>query len=315
MGHHTKDPNTSPLLRMMPSLLWKLLRLLHVLVSLHNCSAWVPSSWWKRVIGKAPPSRRLASSRLGLAANENSPVQGITLKIAVDSQGGVVDLGASSSDRFTSAASLDRVHRLRRESQAILIGRGTVAFDNPSLTIRRNVTAPPQPPLRVVLDSRLGLLIERMQAGRMYQLLEDGRPTLIYHALEDVDEETLNMLETTHLVQVPMTSETDSSSKPSLDVTAIWKDLQDHWGVTHLMVEGGPATAQSFLQAGLVDRVIFVKALGIAFREPIPSGITTETLQAANLKCLGSFDEQGDTTECWVRPGDSWPTRELTDWP
>ena len=226
----------------------------------------------------------------------------------------MADLAAESSDRFTSSASLDRVHRLRRDAQAVLIGRGTVTFDNPSLTIRRNVTPPPQPPLRVVLDSRLGLLIDRVEEGKSFQLFQDELPSLVYHAMGDVDEESLNLLETTHLAQVPLDEQTNPS-KPSLDVTAIWKDLQQTWGVEHLMVEGGPATAHSFLQAGLVDRVILVKAKEITFREPVPSGINAKTLEAANLTCLGSFDEEGDTTECWVRLGDAWPTPELTSWP
>ena len=189
-----------------------------------------------------------------------------------------------------------------------------MAFDNPSLTIRRNVTPPPQPPLRVVLDSRLDLLIRRVEQGQTYQLLEDGLPTLVYHCLDDVDEESLNLLESVSIVQVPIDDSADLS-KPTLDVKAVWQNLQQQWGVTHLMVEGGPAVAHSFLRAGLVDRVILVKAESVTFRKPIPSGITPKVLQEANLECLGSFEEESDVTECWVRPGDKWPTDALPFWP
>ena len=243
-----------------------------------------------------------------------STIEGITLKIAVDSQGGVADLAATESDRFTSSASLDRVHRLRRTAQAVLIGRRTVAFDDPSLTIRRNVEAPPRPPLRVVLDSRLDLLIHRVEEGRSYRLFEDGLPTIVYHCLDDVDEESLNLLESVSLVQVPI-NDIEDPSRPTLDVVAVWQNLQQQWGVTHLMVEGGPAVAHSFLQARLVDRVILVKATRVTFQQPIPSGITPKVLKAANLVCLGSFEDDDDVTECWVRPGKDWPSDALSDWP
>lgn len=271
------------------------------------------------------PSWRLAFASMRTSQDDDDDdddastrlVQGITLKIAVDSQGGVADLSASKSDRFTSPASLDRVHRLRRDAQAVLIGKGTVEFDNPSLTIRRNVPPPTQPPLRVVLDSRLSLLIDRVEDGRMYQLFEDGLPTLVYHAMDDMDEESLNLLESVTLVKVPFMAKeaTTYSSGPRLDVTAVWEDLQSQRGVSHLMLEGGPATALSFLQAGLVDRAILVKAKGVTFREPVASGITPEVLQNANLECIGTFHEEGDTTECWVRPGTAWPTCKLESWP
>ena len=52
-------------------------------------------------------------------------VTGVTLKMAFDSSDawGVADLSETKSERFTSPESLDMVHRLRRESSAILVGR------------------------------------------------------------------------------------------------------------------------------------------------------------------------------------------------
>eukprot|EP00977_Amphora_coffeiformis_P008836 scaffold1995_cov167-Amphora_coffeaeformis.AAC.16 len=287
-----------------------LFRALHAVVVIHLCSAWGFGSFHHQNIHTC---RTSSLTRCEAAADDSSPtVTGVTLKIAVDSQGGVADLAAVESDRFTSPSSLDRVHRLRRDSQAVLIGRGTVVFDNPSLTVRRNVPPLSPPPLRIVLDSRLSLLIDRVEKGRTYKLFEDGLPTIVYHSLDDVDEQSLNLFETITLVQVP--SDLDPKV-PYLDVSAVWKDLLEYRGVSHLMVEGGPATARSFLAAGLVDRVILVKAENVTFRKPVPSGITEKVLQAAGLECAGSFEEDGDTTECWVRPGESWPAPFLSGWP
>ena len=84
---------------------------------------------------------------------EHQPVV-VTLKLAMDRQGAVDDL-SNSSYRFTSPESLDAVHRLRRASDAVLVGVNTVIRDDPSLTVRRVPLMPGcAQPLRVVLDRR-----------------------------------------------------------------------------------------------------------------------------------------------------------------
>lgn len=58
------------------------------------------------------------------------------------------------------------------------------------------------------------------------------------------------------------------------------KFLKSKRGINHLMVEGGPGVAQSFLSAGLVDRAILVHAVSVTFIEPVPSGIDTPPTKA-----------------------------------
>ena len=73
----------------------------------------------------------------------------VTVKMAVDANGSVDDRHIEAQ-RFTSEACLDRVHMLRNECDAILVGAETVIRDDPLLTVRR-VPCERQP-LRVVLD-------------------------------------------------------------------------------------------------------------------------------------------------------------------
>ena len=273
-------------------------------------------------------------------AARSSKLFGVTLKIAVDRNGGVAELDTSESERFTSPESLDMVHRLRRDSDAVLVGRGTVQADNPSLTVRRveprsdPQSGQPIQPLRVILDPSFTLGLEEFSSEHSYHIFTDGLATTVYHTLDDVDVESLAILDTVDFVQLPAltveqnarlltvpssaaplpSTEASTPSTKLLPVASVLSDLSQRYHVQHLMVEGGPVTAQSFLRAGLVDRVILVRA-PVAFRQPLASGMTPEILQAAGLQRIGSYASGPDEIECWSRPHLDWPTEDLASWP
>ena len=189
----------------------------------------------------------------------------VTLKLAIDRNGAVDDLG-DKAERFTSPASLDAVHRLRRHCDAVLVGASTVARDDPSLTVRRVPLAPrTAQPLRVVLG----------RAPADAGLLNDGLETVVF-SKDDLDGDGADAL------------------------PGVLRELHRR-GVNHLMVEGGPQTARYFLDAGLVDRAIVVRA-PVAFADkPVPSGITAATLRNAGLSFHSRRDVSGDDTHIWTR--------------
>ena len=190
----------------------------------------------------------------------------VTLKIATDRNGAVDDLG-DKAERFTSPASLDAVHRLRRHCDAVLVGAATVARDDPSLTVRRVPLAPrTAQPLRVVLGRAPA------EAG----LLNDGLETVVFSKDDGLD------------------------GAGAAALPGVLRELHRR-GVRHLMVEGGPQTARYFLDAGLVDRAIIVRAPVAFSDEPVPSGITSETLRSAGLSFHSRRDVGGDDTHIWTR--------------
>ena len=69
--------------------------------------------------------------------------------MAVDANGSVDDRSLNPQ-RFTSDVCLDRVHALRKECDAVLVGVETVVRDNPQLTVRRVPTE--RQPLRIIID-------------------------------------------------------------------------------------------------------------------------------------------------------------------
>ncbi|GKY99724.1 hypothetical protein MPSEU_000926400 [Mayamaea pseudoterrestris] len=243
--------------------------------------------------------------------NERRNVTGVTLKMAVDANGNAGETNDDSTAttprnvRFTSAASLNMVHRLRRNSDAVLVGRGTVAADDPSLTVRRNVTCDKQP-LRVILDPHLRLM-RNESSQQQYTIFNDGLPTAVYHCVsnepQSASSDAINAF--------------DQINK-TLNLTQVLADLASEFAVRHVMVEGGPVTAQAFLDERLVDRALIVRAPRVCFRNPataISAGMEAKRLREAGLELLGVVDSEGDKIECWSRPGLPWPTEKLGDWP
>ena len=92
----------------------------------------------------------------------------VTVKMAVDANGSVDDR-CMDAQRFTSEACLDRVHMLRKECDAVLVGVETVVRDDPQLTVRRIPTD--RQPLRIIIDPN-------HRAPSTSKLLTDGFETL-----------------------------------------------------------------------------------------------------------------------------------------
>ena len=262
---------------------------------------------------------RIIPSKIETLQNSTS-TRGITLKMALDRNGGVACRSEIRPERFTCAESLDMVHRLRSESDAVLIGVGTAIVDNPSLLVRRNITVTKQP-LRVILDPMLRFInpLPSNHLKHSYQMLSDGYPLVIYHCRNDTTTNPIFVNVTNVLpssVQLQYVPPIDSSltDAPRMNVKIIFEHLQKKYHVQHLMVEGGPRTAQLFLQSNLVDRCILVQA-PIQFNDPVLSNITPSLLQSANLVQLGCIQSSNDIIECWSRPNLPWPTIDLRHWP
>lgn len=132
------------------------------------------------------------------------------------------------SDEFNAA----RVHCLRSESDAIMIGTNTALLDCPSLNIRLWPNANETSPLRVVLDRR-GVIPESSP------LFDDTSDTLVF------SEKERRLSGRTQVQQL------------SFDGNSLSKILEElyHRNVQGLLVEGGACLHQSFIQADLWDEI------------------------------------------------------------
>jgi diaminohydroxyphosphoribosylaminopyrimidine deaminase/5-amino-6-(5-phosphoribosylamino)uracil reductase len=158
---------------------------------------------------------------------------------------GKIATARGQSRWITGPAARRRALALREEHDAVLVGAGTVAADDPRLTRRlgrdRNRFY-----RRIVLDGRL-----RLPARA--RLLRRAKDVLVVTAVSPTHPKAkLLARKGVEIWSIP------SRQRGRIDLRRLLSRL-GRAGVTSLVVEGGAETLESFFQAGLVDRVtVFV---------------------------------------------------------
>jgi len=161
----------------------------------------------------------------------------VTLKLAT-SLDGKIATRTGESQWITNETSRARVHEMRRQTDALVTGIGTVLSDNPRLTARdANGAATGRPLLRVVVDTK----------GRMpsdAQLLsEPGEVLWVVGDDIDVDPPTEN-------VTVLKASRINGKVDLAVVIGAIGtRELHN------VMIEAGAGLAGAFVEAGIVNKV------------------------------------------------------------
>lgn len=142
---------------------------------------------------------------------------------------------------ITGPKSLRRVHELRNQLDAILIGIGTALIDKPSLRCRLESG---RDPLRIVLDSQLRLPPE---ATLLRQ--ESTAPTWIFCS-HDASAEQQQRLEAAGAI----VHRVEGDANGLLNLKQVLQCIGTA-GLTSVLVEGGAAVHGAFLRAGLADEV------------------------------------------------------------
>ena len=180
----------------------------------------------------------------------------VHLKLAM-SLDGRISIGKSVSTALSGEAARTRVHEIRHEHDAILVGGNTAAVDDPSLTDRSG--KPRRRPLvRVILDDRL-----QIPMGSTLIATARETPTLVFTNSKDVVK--VNNLRG-HGVDVVV------SDLGGRDLTAVLAELRKR-EIQSVLVEGGSEVAGAFVDARLVDKVTIIAAPLIIGGHDAPSAI------------------------------------------
>jgi diaminohydroxyphosphoribosylaminopyrimidine deaminase/5-amino-6-(5-phosphoribosylamino)uracil reductase len=142
------------------------------------------------------------------------------------------------SQWISGPESRKHAHRLRAESDAILVGAGTLERDNPSLTVR-DAHALGRPPLRAIVAGRTPAF------SGDYRILEGKAPTRLY-----VRERSLEA------------SKWEAAGVEVVQAETLHQLLM-HLGRDArlaLLLEGGGRLHASFLEMRLTDEVVFYQA-------------------------------------------------------
>jgi len=216
----------------------------------------------------------------------------------------ILKLAVSSDDKIGAAgrkpvaisgeAAKARVHLLRAQCDAILVGIGTVLADDPLLTCRLPGMEP-QSPVRVVLDRSLRI-------PGTSKLVHSARETPLWVMTSNLSEAPAAMklgAAGAHVIRVATTT----TPPPGLDLAAVLHALSEK-GITRLLVEGGARVASSFVAAGMVDEVWLLRGPdavgtdGIAALDALP---LTAITQSPAFKRSASETLQEDTLTIYER--------------
>ncbi len=149
-----------------------------------------------------------------------------------------------------------RAHELRHEYDAILIGAGTAAIDDPVLTDRSGLNRR-RSLVRIVLDERLELSL----ASQLSQTAQDS-PVVVF-AGAGVENSKIRQLESSGVEIVR------NNGRNPLEIL---EELGQS-SIQSLLVEGGANVAGRFVEAGLVNKFTFFIAPKIVGGREAPSAI------------------------------------------
>ena len=214
----------------------------------------------------------------------------------------ILKLAVSADDRIgaagrkpvaiTGEAARTRVHLLRAQCDAILVGIGTVLADDPELTCRLPGMEA-RSPVRIVLDRALRIPGDS-------RLVHSARKTPLWvMASELADAPAAAKLGAAGAVVIRIPPKAGAG----LDLHGVLHALADK-GITRLMVEGGSRVAASFVAADLVDEAWLFRAPqaigadGISALDALP---LTQITQSPAFRVRASETLDQDTLTVYER--------------
>jgi diaminohydroxyphosphoribosylaminopyrimidine deaminase/5-amino-6-(5-phosphoribosylamino)uracil reductase len=195
---------------------------------------------------------------------------------------------------ITGPAARARAHLLRATHDAVMLGIGTAAIDDPQLTVRLPGLATASP-VRIVVDARLRLPLTHRLVRTAKEI-----PTWIITS-DEADAGRVAALAECGVETITVTRDPEGEYP---DLRAALQALGQR-GLTRVLVEGGGHLLAALLRAQLVDRLVWFRAGMIIGGDGVPVAVAfgVDKLDEAPRFVRQSVEPCGDdVVETWARP-------------
>jgi diaminohydroxyphosphoribosylaminopyrimidine deaminase/5-amino-6-(5-phosphoribosylamino)uracil reductase len=167
----------------------------------------------------------------------------VLLKVAM-SLDGKIATSKRESKWITSEKSRERVHHLRDEVDAVMVGIGTVLQDNPNLTVALK-KGKVNNPYRIIVDSELKIPLDA-------NILKSNlKSKVIIATTTKSNTKKVNILREKGAEVILV-----EDNKQRVNLLKLMNEL-GKMEITSIMIEGGSELNSSALESGIVDKVIF----------------------------------------------------------
>lgn len=207
---------------------------------------------------------------------QNVPFVTLKLSLTLDSR---ITLKKGERHTLSSEKALSFSHFLRRSSDGILVGAGTLKVDNPLLSVRDKRGRVVKKIKRIILDGDL-CLSPRL---KIFEKIEDGE--IIIFTCEKKKEKKIKELERRGCTVIPV-----SRVEGLCKVDEVLSHL-GRMGVMNLLVEGGARVFSSFIEKNAFDRLVMIYSPLFAGKDGIGPGefikSSSKRFKVKKVKMLG----------------------------
>ena len=198
--------------------------------------AWRPGLGWESRLPAGDPRAELINLYLPICGATSA--HPITMGHLGQSLDGFIATPSGDSQFVTGSDNLVHVHRMRALSDAVVVGAGTVAADDPQLTTRH---VPGSNPLRVVFDPGRRLTPE-------FRVFSDRQASTLYICGRAHVQPGESQIGGASIAAI------DTNGDAGHEAAAVLRLLRAR-GCSRVFVEGGGVTVSAFLEADLLDRL------------------------------------------------------------
>jgi 2,5-diamino-6-(ribosylamino)-4(3H)-pyrimidinone 5'-phosphate reductase len=201
-----------------------------------------------------------------MSGDLNRPLVTLVSEVTVDGKL-TVTVGASSKllMQFMSHEAEVLLHKIRAESDAIMVGSNTIRIDNSFLTVRH---VPGKNPIRVIPSSGADI-------SPHANVLSDDSTTIIAITQSADPKKVAVLKDKGAVIEVVGTTK--------VDLPLLMSRLKSEYGIQKLMIEGGSTLNGHMFAHGLIDKIVLIHLPFIAGGSDTPSLV--------GGLCTGSVDD------------------------